>query len=116
MTVQEQLVSLLSNATPALGRVYPLIAPDGAARPYIVFQRISANAQNVLSGTSGLSNTRVQVSVYATTYAQAQEIAAGIDALMAGWSVQNVSILSQDFYEPDAKLHRVSSDYSIWHT
>ena len=116
MTVQEQFFTLMSNATQALDRVYPLVAPDGALRPYIVFQRISANAQNILSGASGLTNTRLQVDVYATTYAQAQGIAAAIDALMAGWSVQNVSIMSQDFYEPDAKLHRVSSDYSTWHT
>lgn len=116
MTVQEQFFTLLSNATPAADRVYPLIAPDAAPPPYLVYQRVAANTENILSGASGLINTRLQVDVYATTYAQAQDIAAAIDALMADWAVQNVSVLSQDFYEPDAKLHRVSTDYSTWHT
>jgi hypothetical protein len=104
------------HAARQLDRVYPLIAPDGVARPYIVYQRVAANTENILSGGSGLVNTRLQVDVYATTYAQAQSVAAAIDALMADWAVQNVSVLSQDFYEPDAKLHRVSTDYSTWHT
>lgn len=116
MTIQEQLVALLAHATPAADRVFPLIAPDAATPPYIVYQRVSANTENILSGSSGLINTRIQIDVYATTYAQALGIAAEIDALMADWAVQNVSVLSQDFYEPDAKLHRVSTDYSTWHT
>lgn len=108
-------MALLLNATPAADRIYPQIAPDAAAPPYIVHQRVSANTENILDGASGLVNTRLQVDVYATTYAQAQAVAAAIDALMAGWEVQNVSVLSQDFYEADAKLHRVATDYSIWH-
>jgi hypothetical protein len=116
MTIQEQLFALLANATPAADRIYPLIAPDSAPPPYLVYQRISANTENILSGSSGLINTRIQLDVYATTYAQAQDIAAAIDGLMAAWNVQNLSVLSQDFYEPDAKLHRASIDYSIWHS
>jgi hypothetical protein len=115
MTIQEQLFALLSNATSALDRVYPLIAPDAVAAPYVIFQRISASTENILSGSSGLINTRIQVDVYAATYAQAQGVAAAIDGLMATWTVQNVSVLSQDFYEPEAKMHRVLTDYSIWH-
>ena len=115
MTIQEQLFALLNNATPAADRIYPLIAPDAAPPPYLVYQRVSANTENILSGSSGLINTRIQMDVYAATYAQAQDIAAAIDALMSDWEVQNVSVLSQDLYEPDAKLHRVSTDYSLWH-
>jgi hypothetical protein len=63
MTIQEQLFALLRNATAALDRVYPLIAPDAVARPYVIFQRISASTENILSGSSGLINTRIQVDV-----------------------------------------------------
>ncbi len=115
MTVQEQLLFLLTGATAAGARVYPMTAPDAVASPYITYQRISSNTENVMSGDSGLTNTRMQIDVYATTYAQATSIAAQINALMAAWSVQNVSIGSQDFYEDPVQLFRVSSDYSIWH-
>jgi hypothetical protein len=61
-------------------------------------------------------NTRVQIDAYADTYAQAQTVGAAVLALMSVWSVQNVNLMSQDFFEPDAKLHRCSMDFSIWHS
>ena len=115
MTIQQQLLALLSGATAAGTRVYPITAPDGVTKPYLTYQRVSANSENVLSGSTGLVNTRMQIDVYALTYAEAASIAAQVDALMAAWAVQNVSGTSQDFYEDPVKLFRVSSDYSLWH-
>ncbi|MFM8809600.1 MAG: methyltransferase domain-containing protein, partial [Chthoniobacterales bacterium] len=63
--------------------VYPQIAPDNVQRPYIVYQRVTENVENVLAGRTGLTNTRLQVDVYATTYAQAQQIATAVADLMA---------------------------------
>lgn len=114
MNMTQQLAALLTGATDAGAAVYPVIAPDLVAKPYIVYQRVSVNSENVLSGNSGLVNSRVQIDVYATTFAQVVTIAAQIDALMAGWSVQNVSVLSQDGYEDAVKLFRITTDYSIW--
>lgn len=115
MSIQTQLFSLLSGATTAGTRVYPLTGPDTPVKPYIVYQRVSASSENVLDGDSGLTNTRMQIDVYSTTYGEADTIANQIDALMAAWALQNVSILNQDGYESDTKLFRVTSDYSIWH-
>jgi hypothetical protein len=116
MSIQTQLLTLLNNATTAGDRIYPMTAPDVVVKPYITYQRISGSTENVLSGSSGLTNTRMQIDVYSTTYGEAQAIAAQVDALMAGWSVQNVSLPSQDAYEPDVKLYRVILEYSIWHS
>jgi hypothetical protein len=115
MSMQESFVALIQNATEAEDRVYPQIAPDDVARPYIIYQCITVNSENVLSGRSGLINTRLQVDVYASTYSQAQQIAQAVDALMVTWSFQNVPILVQDIFESDVKLHRVMTDFSIWH-
>jgi len=114
--IQQQILTLLSGATEAGTRVFPLVAPDGVSRPYIVYQRVAAVSENVLSGDAGLINTRLQIDAFAETYAQAQTVAAAIIALMDGWSVQNVNLMSQDFFEPDTKLHRCSMDFSIWHS
>ncbi len=116
MSMQELFVALVQNATDAQDRVYPQIAPDNVERPYIVYQRVTQNVENVLSGRTGLTNTRLQVDVYASTYAQAQQIATVVAGLMDGWALPNVQILAQDIYESDVKLHRVMADYSIWHT
>jgi hypothetical protein len=111
-----QLLTLLNGNTAALTRIYPQIAPDGpVTTPYIVYQRISANSENVLSGSTGLINTRLQIDCYAKTYVDALALAAQVDTLMSGWSVQNVSNPAQDAFEPDVRLHRVILDYSVWH-
>lgn len=116
MNVQQQLAALLTGATDAGVEVHPVIAPDMVPKPYIVYQRVSSNSENVMSGDSGLVNTRMQIDVYALTYGQAVAIARQIDVLMAGWVLQNVSVLSQDGYEDAVKLFRISNDYSVWHT
>ena len=116
MSIQEQLSALLSGATDAGANIYPMTAPDSCLRPYITYQRISANSENVMSGSSGLINTRMQIDVYADTYAQSQAVAAAVESMMSGWTVQNVSQPAQDLYEDPVKLFRVLLDYSIWHT
>lgn len=115
MSIQLQFEALISGATNAGPRVYPMTAPDGVAKPYITYQRVSANSENVLFGDSGLTNTRLQIDVFGKTYGEVDVLSQQVSTLMAGWSVQNVSVLMIDGYEPDVKLFRVTSDYSIWH-
>lgn len=117
MSIQEQMVAMLLAGT-ALPpeRICALVAPALTVRPYIVYQRIIKNSENVLSGSSGLVNSRMQLDVYADSYGAAQALADQVDALMSAWAVQNVSISAQDMYEQDVKLHRVQADYSIWHS
>jgi hypothetical protein len=116
MNMQELFVALVQNATDAQDRVYPQIAPDGVDHPFIVYQRVTENVENAMAGRTSLINTRLQVDVYANTYAQAQQIAAAVADLMAQWALPNVQILAQDIYESEVKLHRVMLDFSIWHT
>jgi hypothetical protein len=116
VTVQEQLFALLNGATAAADRIYPNASPDKPGRPYIVYTRISANSDNVLNGSSGIINTRMQIDCYADSYNAVQSLAAQVDALMRGWVLQSISYPAIDQYEPDVRLHRVILDYSIWHT
>ena len=114
--IQEQFVSLISGATGAGARLYPSIAPDGVTRPFVVYSRVSAVSENVLSGNPNLINTHLQVDVYSAVYSEAQTIAAQIITLMGAWTVQNVLTLELDEFEGDTKLHRVVLDFSIWHS
>jgi hypothetical protein len=115
LMLYEDLVTLLSGATAAATRVYPQVADATPARPYIIYSRISSNSENVMSGSTGLFNTRLQIDVYADTYVAVQALAAEVAALMDGWDKQNVSYPQIDQYEAETRLHRVILDYSIWH-
>lgn len=67
------------------------------------------------NGSPPISQCRMQIDVWAKTYAQAQVLSDQVTASMLGWSVQNVQISSRDLYESDVKIYRMSMDYSIWY-
>jgi hypothetical protein len=113
-SLQEQLVTQLAGI--AAGRLYPMVAPDGAVRPYLVYQRIANTVNNVLSGNGNppIDNTRFQVDVWADSYGSAQATAGAVKAAMLAWSLQNVLLQEADQYESQTHLYRVLQDYSVW--
>jgi hypothetical protein len=114
MSVQESLYTALQSAFS--GRLYPLVAPSPVTLPYGVYQVISQVPSNVLSDTPGLYNTRLQIDVFTRLYSEAQTLKASIRTAMASsFGHKAKEIASQDLYEEEAKLHRVSMDWSVWH-
>ena len=114
MTVQETLYTALQSSVG--GRLYPLVAPSPVTLPYAVYQVISQVPSNVLSDTPGLFNSRMQVDVFARTYAECQTLKATLRGAMAtGFGNAAKEINTTDLFEEDAKLHRVSMDWSVWH-
>lgn len=113
-SVQEALVAQLSAVVS--GRIYPLVAPDGAAMPYVVYQRVASTVDNVLAGNGNppIENTRLQIDVWAASYASAQATAEAIKDALLAWGTQNVLIQELDQYEPTTKKYRVILDYSTW--
>jgi hypothetical protein len=73
--------------------------------------------ENVLSDTPGLFATRIQVDWFTVTYAQAQTLKASARTAMASaFGNAAKENLSFDLYEDEVKLHRVSMDWSVWHS
>lgn len=105
-------------------RVYRNIGKQGTAAPYIVFGRIAGNPVNHLAGTDGQRNTRYQIDAWATDADTAETLMASIKAAFetataaaTGTATQYIEISDNpDFYDEDAKLHRASCDFSVWHT
>lgn len=116
MTIEADLFTLLSSGTDAGSRVYPLVAPDSPVKPYLVYQRIFGNSENLMRGQAGIINTRFQIDCYADTFLAARVLFNQVDTKFSGWAIQNVSISNLDLYEQDVKLYRVTADYSVWHT
>lgn len=99
-------------------RVYPGVAPAGTVAPYCTYTRVSSIEQSTLDtngGTGNESNTRLQIDVWAATYADAQAKAGAVKAELKLWTLANVLQGEQDLREPDTGLHRVMLDVSVWH-
>jgi len=110
-------------------RIYPVVAPQGAALPYIVHRRVSETRMPHLGGSSGMVRTRVQFDTYASTPDESIATSEILRGLLDGWrndsmGTDELNVLSinhddrQTIYEPpsdgsDTGRHRVSDDYRI---
>lgn len=96
------------------GAWYAVCTASPVPSEYIAWQRVASSPNVSLGGPSDLQNTRVQIDIYARTVARAAAIEAAVEAAMAGSSIVNVPLASQDIFEPDTRLFRVIKDYSVW--
>lgn len=96
-------------------RVYPTIAPEKVAKPYVVYTRVTTNPVNSLDGTNDLNNPFFQIDVYSLSNQQAGSLGKLIKtAILAATAFSAVWRDTRNDYEQDTKLHRVSMDFSVW--
>ena len=110
--IQQDIFTALS--TLAGGRVFPNIAPNNVQKPYVVYARVSSAPENTLADGAPIENTRLQVDCFDTTYAAAVVLAETVKAAIKSSAITHVLLLEQDQFEPEALLHRVILDFSIW--
>ena len=118
MSLETKLYALLSADAGvteiASTRIYPLVAPQEAALPHVVYTRVSSGREYSLSGYSNLENPRMQIDCYGTTYAEAKALSeAVISALRGAMTFGTASDDPQEIFEED-ETFRVSIDFSIW--
>lgn len=66
--------STLSGLT-GTTKVYPVIAPDTAVAPFVVYQRTSTTRGAALDGLIGLAAASYRIDIYATSLKTAQTLA-----------------------------------------
>lgn len=112
-------------------RVYPGILPQQFAGASLVQNLISEDTDYRMSGASGLVSTRVQIDAWAATADAAVALANAAKDCLSGYSgltsfgsnspQQTVMVQAifaeqgSDEYDDEAKLHRRSRDYVVWH-
>jgi hypothetical protein len=120
--MEEAITALLAGV--ASGRRFWVRAPQSAARPFLVLNRVSGVRDYTYQGPSGFVQSRVQVDVYADTYPAAKATARAVrDALSghSGGSIQGIFYDNErDLPAADAgeatHLFRTSLDFTISHT
>ena len=117
-----------AQVTSVNNRVYAIKAPVGVANPYIVFSVISGNFIHSMGGDSGLSETKVQFSVFGDEYETVKGVAEDLKktyrnyiesggALMgsAQWVQSTLLTNEVDMYEDDTNLYHTALDIIFWH-
>lgn len=114
MTVESTLFSALTSLVSA--RVYPDVAPEGTARPYITYQQVGGRAFVYVEGTlSDAKNGRLQFNVWADTRMAASALALQVEATLLAIPSLQVEPLGAyvSTYEEDTGLYGTMQDFSI---
>lgn len=109
---------LASDATVSAlvaNRIYPVIRAQESAVPAISYQLVSGQRETALRGACVTRNGRFQVDSWARDYPVAKTLAEAVRvALLATSRFACVPGIELDLPEPDVKLYRVMSEYSLW--
>ena len=114
MSIETQVFTALK--TLVTNRCYPVMAPEGTALPYIVYQRASAQRENTLDHSVRLSNAQIAVDYYAVSRDAARTLAdLGMTAMSAS-SLANDLVDDSELYDPETRVYFISATYSCWET
>jgi hypothetical protein len=106
-------------------RVYPLLAPQGAAYPFIRYQKISRVGEAVaFDAVNGVVNARFQFDAYAVTFTEARAIQDAVRACLDDWrGIGGAVVMAQlinefDRYEGDdaSRIFRSTQEYQVTFT
>jgi len=88
--VEEALYALLSADATITGlvstRIYPILAPQNAALPYVTYQVAASRHVHSLDGSSGLAFASVQINCNAASYSVAKAIAEAVRQELQGYA------------------------------
>jgi hypothetical protein len=73
-----EVAAIISN------RVYPVVAPQNSATPFVIYKRVPEDTQYTQSGESNLQKARFEVSAVCETYEQAIDLAEKLRAGLSG--------------------------------
>ena len=114
MSIETTVYSTLSGASGVTNlvstRIYPLMAPDSAAVPYITYQVIAGNAHDILIGAAMSERKLVQINCVSNSYSNAKAIATAVKAAFV-----NVGYCApdRDDYFPQTENYRTSLDVAL---
>jgi hypothetical protein len=127
--LEEGIYTLLVNdsgvSALVVDRVFPVQAPEGAPAPLIVFLGVSIVPVTGVSGQNKLTKKRMQFDCYGQTYSDAKKLEKAINHVLINYQgtlgdsdstyVNGIqALLSQDLFDSDANLYRVSLDFEVW--
>lgn len=89
MTSQTAVSSLIGT------RVYPLLAPQGTPLPLVVYQRLSVDRPQSLTGNVGSPVITLQITSYGTSYTNVKSIARAVRLAVDGWTGTTAGVTIQ---------------------
>lgn len=105
-------------------RLYPNIAPQNVAAPYVTYQQVSGPRIHAMGSDPGVVNPRVQFSVWGKTNTEARDVAIQVMACFSRWRGTFTGVEVLDSFldnevdlglTEEALLHQRIVDFVMWH-
>lgn len=116
MSLEARIFAALSALVS--GRVFPDIAPEGVAKPYITYQQVGGDAVNyVEAAVPDTQNARVQINVWALTRVEASALGEQAENVLRLLTDVQTTVLGArvSVHEADTNLRGARQDFSIWY-
>ena len=129
--IEEELYTLLNtnSVTTYVGtRIYPGLAPQGAAFPYIEYHRIITDRVRHLGGLSSLASPRFQINCWSSGYDEAKSLGEAVENRPDNYTGTPSAINIRRIYLEDKgdelepavgneskRLYGRRLDFTIWH-
>ena len=115
MSIESTFYNALQNdatLTTLVGsRIYPQVAPDGAATPYITYQVVVGTPHNRNNGAAESERKLIQVNCISNSYTNAKDIAVACKAAING-TVGYLNSENDDYFY-QTENHRVRLDFAL---
>lgn len=90
-------------------RIYPGVAPQNTALPFVTYRRVSAVRPGLFGVDAGIVNARMQLDAFAETYAAMRAVVDQVRAGLQRWSDPTAAVPvidcfianETDLFEPD---------------
>lgn len=113
MSIEADIFSHLStNVSLVAGRVYPLVMPQDAEFPSIVFTVVNDIEHGYMLCDGG-NATRIQVDCYSLDYDETIAVKDEVKAALKNYKSYPQDLNNQSLFEHDAKLFRQKIDFNI---
>lgn len=102
-------------------RIYPVLAPQNVALPFVAYFKVSNQREYTHQGYAGLSKVRMQISCYGDDYSDVKAVAIQVTAAMEVWpaAVTAVQAVFQDnetdIFEDGVMLYHIALDFFVWY-
>lgn len=100
-------------------RVFPDVAPEETARPYITYQQVGGEAVNFVDSTvPSMKNGRWQINVWADSRLDAAPLARLVEDTLRAVTALRPTVLGGPIarYDEETKLRGTTQDFSFWYS
>lgn len=116
-TLSNQIYTVLTASTLitslTTSRIYPVIIPQNATLPHIVYNRVSGDRVNGLAGYLTAERPKYQIDIYSDSYEQARTLSGHVHTVLNASTLTVVLLSDTDLYEDNVNQYRVTNDYSF---